>query len=62
MEASENRGGVAILVPVAAGQGVSVTLPADVLARIDAYAEAHGLTRAGFLASAVRTVIEADAA
>lgn len=37
---------------------VNVTLPEDVLARIDRYAEDHGLTRSGFLAHAARRAME----
>lgn len=54
----ENRSGVAILVSVKNGQPkgvrVNVTLPEDVLAQIDAYAETHGFTRSGLLAQASR--------
>jgi predicted RNase H-like HicB family nuclease len=52
----ENRDGVAILVPApnrpARSVRINITLPADVLSEIDRYAEAHGLTRSGFLARA----------
>jgi predicted RNase H-like HicB family nuclease len=37
---------------------VNVTLPEDVLAEIDRYAENRGLTRSGFLAHAARRVME----
>jgi predicted RNase H-like HicB family nuclease len=37
---------------------VNVTLPEDVLADIDRYAENHGLTRSGFLAHAAKRVME----
>lgn len=51
-----NRGGVAVLIPLksAARKAVrlNITLPEDVLREIDAYAEAHGMTRSGFLAQA----------
>lgn len=54
----ENRDGVAILVPApirpAKSVRVNITLPADVLGDVDRYAEAHGLTRSGFLASAAK--------
>src|SRR5215475_1570583 len=50
----ENRDGVAILVPVRSrapkAVRVNITLPEDVLAEIDRYAESHGFTRSGFLA------------
>lgn len=38
---------------------VNITLPADALRDIDRFAEAHGLTRSGFLASAARKALEA---
>jgi len=54
----ENRDGVAILVPApdrpAKSVRVNITLPADVLSDVDRYAEAHGLTRSGFLARAAK--------
>jgi metal-responsive CopG/Arc/MetJ family transcriptional regulator len=37
---------------------VNVTLPEDVLAEIDRYAEDHGLTRSGFLAHAAKRAME----
>jgi predicted RNase H-like HicB family nuclease len=37
---------------------VNVTLPEDVLAEIDRYAENRGLTRSGFLARAARRAME----
>jgi len=37
---------------------VNVTLPEDVLAEIDRYAESHGLTRSGFLAHAAKRAME----
>lgn len=36
---------------------VNITLPEDVLQRIDAYADAHHMTRSGFLAKAAETAI-----
>lgn len=52
----ENKEAVAVLIPLksAARKAVrlNITLPEDVLREIDAYAEAHGLTRSGFLAQA----------
>src|SRR5436190_22879145 len=49
MASAINRDGVAILVGVKTDAKkvvrVNVTLPADVLQRIDAFAEAHGYTR-----------------
>lgn len=62
----ENRDGVAILVSVAPqavkAVRINVTIQEDVLREIDAFAEAHGLTRSGFLASAAKKVIEQEAA
>lgn len=59
-----NRDGVAILVPVRTSSGravrVNVTLPEDVLAKIDRYAKKHGFTRSGFLAKAATRAIEQD--
>lgn len=56
-----NRDGVAILVPVKTRAAkvvrVNVTLPEDVLAEIDRYAEEHGFTRSGFLAQAAKRAI-----
>jgi predicted RNase H-like HicB family nuclease len=64
MSDPNNRTGVAILVSVKAEQPkavrVNITLPEDVLERIDRYAEAHGFTRSGLLAQAVRKLM-ADA-
>lgn len=58
----DNRDGVAILVAVRTeaprAVRVNVTLPEDVLARIDRYAEAHGFTRSGFLARAATRAID----
>lgn len=66
MSAPENRDGVAILVVVKSearrAVRVNVTLPEDVLQQIDIYAEQHGFTRSGFLASAARKAIETDPA
>ncbi|MGH7023377.1 MAG: type II toxin-antitoxin system HicB family antitoxin [Caulobacteraceae bacterium] len=57
----ENRDGVAILVSGPAGAErsvrVNITLPEETLRKIDAYAEAHGFTRSGFLATAARRAI-----
>ena len=60
----ENRDGVAILVAVKTearkAVRVNVTLPEDVLEQIDRYADAHGLTRSGFLAQAAKRAIEKE--
>ena len=54
----DNRSGVAILVAVKTEAPkvirVNVTLPSDILEQIDKYAEAHGLSRSGFLAQAAK--------
>ena len=51
-----NRDAVAVLVPLKSqarkAVRLNITLPEDVLREIDSYAEAHGLTRSGFLAQA----------
>jgi hypothetical protein len=61
MADAENRDGVAILVPApsrpARSIRINITLPADVLGDVDRYAEAHGLTRSGFLARAAKREI-----
>jgi predicted RNase H-like HicB family nuclease len=46
-----NRDGVAILVATFPAKviRVNITLPADVLAKIDEYADSRGLTRSGFI-------------
>jgi predicted RNase H-like HicB family nuclease len=60
----DNRDGVAILVAVKTDTKktvrVNVTLPEDVLADIDRYAEAHGFTRSGFLAQAAKRAMAND--
>jgi hypothetical protein len=54
----DNRDGVAILVRAPdrhiKSVRINITLPADVLSEVDRYAEAHGLTRSGFLARAAK--------
>jgi hypothetical protein len=61
MSEPDNRTGVAILVSVKTEQPravrVNVTLPEDVLERIDRYAEAHGFTRSGLLAQAAKKLM-----
>lgn len=58
----ENRDAVAVLVSVrgAAPKAVriNITMPEDVLARIDAYAEQHGMNRSGFLVHAAKREME----
>lgn len=64
MAVHENRDGVAVLIPLktTARKAVrlNITLPEDVLEKIDAYAEAHGLTRSGFLAQAAKRQMQDD--
>jgi predicted RNase H-like HicB family nuclease len=64
MARPENRDGVAILVAVKTDTHktvrVNVTLPADVLAQIDRFAESRGYTRSGFLTQAAKRVMEED--
>lgn len=60
----ENRDALAVVyidVPAAAPRAVrvNITLPEDVLRRIDAYAERHGYTRSGFIAHAAKRMIKA---
>jgi len=49
----DNRSGVAILIDVKTEapkvMRVNITLPSDILEQVDRYAEAHGLSRSGFL-------------
>ncbi len=58
MSDPDNRSGVAILVALKTEAPkvirVNVTLPSDTLEQIDRYAEAHGLSRSGFLAQAAK--------
>lgn len=60
-----NRDAVAFLVPAPPRAvrtvRVNVTLPEDVLAEVDRYAEAHGYTRSGFLAAAAKRAMEETA-
>jgi predicted RNase H-like HicB family nuclease len=66
MAEEANRDGVAILVglktQLAKTVRVNITLPQDVLQTIDAFAEANGLSRSGFLARAARREIERSSA
>ena len=59
----ENRDGVAILVPAPNAPvktiRINITLPEDVLNAIDAYAEANGYSRSGFLVRAAKMAIAA---
>jgi predicted RNase H-like HicB family nuclease len=64
MQDADNRDGVAVLVALknrsAKAVRLNITLPEDVLRAIDAYSEAHGLTRSGFLAQAAKRQIQDD--
>ena len=66
MSDRNNRSGVAVLVPAKVDQPkavrVNVTLPEDVLAQIDSYAEAHGFTRSGLLVQAAKKLMTGEAA
>ena len=62
MSDPENKDAVAVLIPLKTQSRkvvrLNITLPEDMLVEIDAYAQAHGLTRSGFLASAAKRQIE----
>ena len=45
--------------PAAKGVRINITIPADVLDEIDAYAEREGFTRSGFLAQAAKKAMAA---
>jgi predicted RNase H-like HicB family nuclease len=64
MQDPDNRDGVAVLVALknrsAKAVRLNITLPEDVLRAIDAYSQAHGLTRSGFLAQAAKRQIQED--
>jgi predicted RNase H-like HicB family nuclease len=59
----DNKDGVAILVAIKTEAAkcirVNVTLPEDILERIDRYADQQGLTRSAFLARAAKRALEA---
>ena len=59
----DHKDGVAILVSLKADARkavrINITLPEDVLREVDAFAEAEGLTRSGFLARAARAAMQA---
>ena len=61
MSAQHNRDAVAILISVRTWQPrvlrVNVTMPEDVLARLDRYAEVHGFTRSGLLTQAAKRLL-----
>jgi predicted RNase H-like HicB family nuclease len=62
----DNRKGVAILVALKAEVSkavrVNVTIPQDILQKIDTYAESHGFTRSGFLVQAAKRAMEPEEA
>ncbi len=62
MSDPDNRSGVAILIAAKTEAAkvirVNVTLPGDILEQIDKYAEAHGLSRSGFLAQAAKKAMQ----
>ncbi|MDQ0422916.1 putative RNase H-like HicB family nuclease [Peteryoungia aggregata LMG 23059] len=64
MADAANLDAVAVLIPLKSQARKSVrlniTLPEEVLREIDAYAEAHGLTRSGFLAQAAKRQMSED--
>ena len=66
MSDPDNKDGVAILVAVKTDAKksvrVNVTIPEDVLAQIDEYAERQGMTRSGFLTQAAKRAMEKVAA
>jgi predicted RNase H-like HicB family nuclease len=59
---SENRDSIAVLAIAPARSSkavrVNITIPEDVLAKIDAYAREQGLTRSGLLTRAAQRVLE----
>jgi hypothetical protein len=62
MAVEANRDGVAVLiaapVPAARAVRVNITLPEDLLADIDRYAQEHGTSRSGLLATAARRLVK----
>jgi len=62
MSDPDNRDGVAILVSLKTEAKkvvrVNFTLPEDILAQIDSYAESHGFSRSGFLVQAAKKAME----
>ena len=66
MSDRENREGVAILVdapkPASVSVRINVTMPDDLLEKIDAKAAMRGLSRSGFFQVAARRELDADVA
>lgn len=64
MSDPENSDAVAVLIPLRTpakkAVRVNITLAEDLLRAIDAHAEAHGLTRSGFLARAAEQQMTSD--
>jgi predicted RNase H-like HicB family nuclease len=64
MSDPENSDAVAVLIPLRSpakkAVRVNITLAEDLLRAIDAHAEAHGLTRSGFLAKAAEHQMRDD--
>ncbi|MFN4206322.1 MAG: type II toxin-antitoxin system HicB family antitoxin [Agrobacterium albertimagni] len=64
MSNPENSDAVAVLIPLRTpakkAVRVNITLAEDLLRAIDAHAEAHGLTRSGFLARAAERQMMSD--
>ena len=56
------REGTAVLIPITLANSrsvrINITMPADALGEIDAYAERHGFTRSGFLAAAAKKAMQ----
>lgn len=65
MADAANRDGVAVLipatVPAARAVRVNITLPEDLLADVDRYAQDHGMSRSGLLATAARRFVKSAA-
>jgi predicted RNase H-like HicB family nuclease len=62
MANSENRSGIAVLLNVAVNRlkfvKVQITIREDVLSEVDAFAEAHGVSRSVFMARAAKREID----
>jgi predicted RNase H-like HicB family nuclease len=64
MKDAQNKDGVAVLIAAPATEvksiRINVTMPADVLDKIDQYVQREGFTRSGFLAQAARKAMAID--
>ena len=62
MKEGDNREGVAVLIPAKGPTSkavrTNITMPEDVLARVDAFAEHRGMNRSGFLTYAAKKEME----